>query len=421
MYAARVEHASKRPDWLVGLAEVGEDLLADGPNLVPLDPESLLSAARADTGLGDFGSGDDFREPLAILLDSLDREANLTLLGRILVRAEVLNLLVNRLRITELVGRHPEIEQERIERPLHIVGLSRSGTSILHELLAQDPRMRAPLSWEARFPCPPPTAATWRTDPRIARADRIFRHWNELVPDYAAMHEMGGEVPCECIWLSQHSFRAEEFLGRQQAPAYGAWLADADLGPAFAWHRRMLQMFQWALPTPRWVLKAPSHMLALPALFATYPDACVVQTHRDPLQSMGSTASVLSALAWMRQSRVDVELIKAGFAGEGLAGRLGAMLAARDAGVAPPEQFFDVRFSDLMADPFETIRGVYAHFDIEYTAGAERCMREYLAAKPRAKHGRHEYSFDELGLDLETERARFADYQRRFDIPSEVT
>jgi hypothetical protein len=171
----------------------------------------------------------------------------------------------------------------------------------------------------------------------------------------------------------------------------------------------------------RWVLKAPSHLVAMDALFAEYPDAEIVHTHRDPLQSMASTASILGALSWMRQRTVNMEQIKEYFAGEGLRYRLDAMTQSRESGVAKESQFYDVRFQDLMKDPFETIRGVYAHFGREYTAEADTAMRDYLAAKPKGKHGVHAYSFHDLGLDLEEERARFVAYQERYDVPSEVT
>jgi hypothetical protein len=167
------------------------------------------------------------------------------------------------------------------------------------------------------------------------------------------------------------------------------------------------------------MLKAPSHMAVLETLLAEYPDARVIMTHRDPLKSMGSTASILSALSWMRSEDADIETIKAGFGGEGMAYRLQAAMAARER--VPDEQFFDVRYQDMLSNPFATIAKAYDHFGIEYTPEAERCMRDYLANKPQGKHGAHSYSFDDLEMDLATERARFADYQERFGVPSEVT
>lgn len=411
--------ADHRAEFARLLDQVGHALLNDTPDLVPLERSELLTSASRATGLSDFG-GDDFLEPLDVLLASLDRESNLTLVGRLLVRSDLLNLLQNRLRIADLVKREPAIREQPIERPIFIVGLPRSGTTILHELLALDPRLRAPLTWEARFPCPPATSETWRTDPRIDSADRIFRFWIDLVPEFQTMTEMGGRLPCECIQLTTHSFRSEEFLGRQQTPSYGAWLATADMAPAYAYHRLMLQLFSWSMKTERWMLKAPSHMGAMPALLAEYPDACIVQTHRDPLQSMASTGSLLAAHAWMRASEVDVPLIKLGFAGEGMASRIASVLAVRDRHPNAADQFHDVRFSDLMSRPIETLRSIYEKFSVSFGREQEDRIRAYLAAKPRGKYGRHEYRIEDLGVDVAEERARFRAYQDRFSVESEI-
>jgi hypothetical protein len=410
---------AERPEWLHGLNDVGRELLASSAAIVPMDGEALLAEARRNTGLDDFG-GDEFLEPMRILLDSLEGEARLTLMGRILARSDVLNLLENRLQIEDAFVRQPKIAEGRIDGPIFIVGLPRSGTSILHELLAQDPAHRVPLSWEARFPCPPPETASYDTDPRIERADRIFRFWNELVPAYRTMHEMGGRIPCECIWLTAHSFISEEFVGRQQVPSYAAWLADADLSPAYAYHRRMLQLLQWRHPAERWMLKAPSHMAALDPLLAEYPDARIIMTHRDPLKTMGSTASILSALSWMRSDEADIELIKLGFGGEGMAHRLAQAIAVRDRSDVDEGRFFDVRYADLLENPIESIAGAYAHFGLELRDDVAARMRAYLRAKPQGKHGTHHYAFEDLGLDVVRERARFTDYQQRFGVPSEV-
>jgi hypothetical protein len=417
--ASEREEADPRSDWVQLLDRVGRELMNDTPELVPLGRDDLVSAATRATGLSDFGP-DDFIEPLDILLDSLDRESNLTLLGRILVRSDILNLLQNRLRIAELVRREPRIREQQVEQPIFIVGLPRSGTTILHELLSLDPNLRAPLTWEVRFPCPPPTEADQDTDPRIASAERIFDLWNHLVPDFRTMHEMGAQLPCECIWLTAHSFRCEEFLGRQQTPSYGAWLATADLGPAYSYHRLMLQVFQWGRPTERWVLKAPSHMGAMPFLFGEYPDARIVQTHRDPLQSMASTGSLLAAHAWMRADQLDRELIALGFAGEGMASRLDAVIQARDEDPERSKQFFDVRFQDLMKDPVGVLESVYEHVEMEFVPSHAERIRSYLAAKPRGMHGRHEYRLEDMGIELAQERDRFSRYQERFSVQSEL-
>ncbi|MFP6638934.1 MAG: sulfotransferase, partial [Myxococcota bacterium] len=250
-----------RPAWLLQLNSFGEKLASGPESLIPLDVQSLLDAACNATGLNDFGSSD-FSEPLEVLVHSLETEADLTPMGRMLARGDLSNLLENRLQVVEAHRAHPEIGKQLIEKPVFIVGLPRSGTSILHELLAQDPRLRAPLSWEAHSPWPAPGAEPEGETARIERAESVFTFWNELVPEYRTMHEMGARIPCECIWLTAHSFRSEEFLGRNQVPSYGGWLATADLAPAYAIHRKILELLQWKKPTPRWLLKAPSHMMA---------------------------------------------------------------------------------------------------------------------------------------------------------------
>ena len=419
--------AFARPDWLLRLNAVARDLAPHPDRLVPLSPESLLEAAAANTELDDFGS-DDFREPLAVLCRSLAEESEATLMGQLLARGDLLNLLENRARLVAARAQIPAVAEESVAQPIFIVGLPRSGTSILHELLARDPRLRAPLSWEAHSPCPSPgdlAAGPGVRDPDweracIERADNIFTFWNELVPAYATMHEMGARIPCECIWLTAHSFRSEEFLGRNRVPSYGAWLAGADLGPAYAIHRELLELLQWQRPTERWLLKAPSHMMALPALFAEYPDARIIQTHRDPVQIMGSSVNLLRALCWMRSESADPELIKASFAGEGLAARLFAALDFRDTPGAPAGAFQDVRFADLMADPLAAVARIYQGLELDFTEEVESAMGDYLAHKPRNKFGKHDYAFADLGLNLGEERERFAGYQARFDIASEV-
>jgi hypothetical protein len=340
--------------------------------------------------------------------------------GRALARQDILVALSNRLQMADWFRRHPEIGEQAVARPLFITGLPRSGTSILHELLEQDPAHRVPLSWEVRYCCPPPDEAAHRSDPRIRRAHRDLTLWHALVPAYKTMHEMGGRIPCECGDITMSAFMGDRFMALHQVPSYAAWAATQDMRPTYAFHRRMLQILQWRLPRERWVLKAPAHMNWLPALLAVYPDACIVQTHRDPLQVMGSVASLLSAILWMRSDDVDPAVIAASFGGEALAAQLEGVMRLRDSGALAPARIRDVRYHDLMADPWGTIAGVYEHFGLELAPQARARMERYLANKPKGKHGRHEYAFADLGLDLATERARFARYQERYGVKSEV-
>jgi hypothetical protein len=412
---ALTDFSKKRSDWLPDLNSIGEPFEA----LISLDEGGLLKLAREETGLSDFGP-DDFRTPLSLLMNSLENEANLTFIGRVLARQDVLVFLKNRLQIVDTLKQHPEIERQEIKEPLFILGPARSGTSILHELLTQDPRHRTLRSWEARYPCPPPEEATYETDPRIAQADRDLSLWPKLVPDYRAMHEMGAQIPTECGDITANAFLGDRFPALHQVPSYAAGIAQLDMLPAYQIHKQILQILQFKVKRERWLLKAPAHMNWLSTLFQVYPDARIIQTHRDPLQIMGSSVSLISAILWMRTKAVDPEGVKLAFGPAYYEPQLYNVMRQRDEGEVPAEQFFDVRFQDMMETPFETIRSVYDYFGWDCTQEAESLMRSYLDHKPRGKFGKHFYSFHDLGLDVATERARYREYQARFNVPSEV-
>ena len=413
---ALTDFSKKRALWLRALNSLGRPF----KSLVKLDDEILLAAARRATGLADFGPGD-FRAPLEAFCSSLDAEARLSFAGRLLARREIFVLLCNRLQIEDTLKRNPEIGEQEVREPLFIVGLSRSGTSILHELLAQDRRHRTLLTWEARYPCPPPEQATFTSDARIKRAEFEVRLWPRMVPAYEAMHEMGAELPAECGDIMAAAFIADRLPALHQVPSYAAFAAGLDIRPAYVVHKKYLQILQWHTKGDRWLLKAPANMNWLPTLFDVYPDARVVQTHRDPLQIMGSTVSLISAIVWMRAESLDSELVKLAFGPAYYEPQLYNVMRMRDGGELPAKQFHDVRFQDLMGDPFPTLAGVYETFGWDYTPEAEQRMRTYLANKPRGKFGKHFYSFHDLGLDLPTERARYTAYQERFGVESEVT
>jgi hypothetical protein len=413
MTKASVWQPGPRPAWVRALNAIGESAR------VSLDPEELLAEAMRRTGLSDFG-GDDFRAGYEVFLAALEDEARLHFIGRLLARADVLEWLENRLRIAETIRRNPEIGRERVERPIFITGLPRTGTSILHELLGSVPGARMPLAWEVRHPCPPPEAASFDDDPRIALAEDEVRLWCEIVPEYDSMHELGARVPVECIQLTAHAFRSDELSGRHVVPRYAAWLAQADLGPAYAFHRRMLQLLQWRAPGERWVLKAPSHLGALASLLAVYPDARIVWTHRDPLAVMASVASILFSTAWVRSDAVDADQVLTWFTGETCAALLAAGSAVRDRKDVDPAQFHDVRYADLVADPVGVVAGIHERFELAFDGTAREQVRAAAHARPRARHGTHRYDFRDTGRDAARERARFRDYQERYGVASEV-
>lgn len=406
-----------RPEWVARVNAEGRHMDID--NIVPLDEESLVSCTKRKTGLSDFGENY-WVEPFRVMLKAIATEAELNLVGRLMARSDILMLLENRLLITETRKRNPEIAAERILRPVFITGLARSGTSILFEILSQDPACRVPRSWEALFPCPPPEAATYDIDRRIQKADALLTQWQRVAPEYAAMHEMGGNIPCECGMLFNHTFISDHLAAIHQVPSYYAWIMRANLRPAYRFHRELLQLLQWRNRRQHWLLKAPWHLGNLPLLFEVYPDARIVQTHRDPIKTMSSTTSLLGTILWMRSDRLfDSDAWNDLTVAEDSAARLERVMHQRDAGIIPAPQICDVLYADIIDDPIGVARRVYAYFNMELTDAAVQRMQHYVASKPQGKFGTHRYDLDSTD-DVARERALFRRYQERYGVPSEV-
>ncbi len=399
------------------LNRVGAALRSLGLPLLSLDENALIARATRSTGLHDFG-GDEFREGLRRLLDSLEGEAELSALGRMIARADVTRLLENRLRITDTLRRSPQIEEGEIRRPIFIIGLPRTGTTILHELMALDPDNRVLMSWEAMCPWPPPERATYESDPRIAEVDEHLAGVDKIIPGFKQMHRMGARLPQECVVLTSHDFAAVLFHTTYNVRGYQAWLDTIDMGPVYASHKRQLQYLQWRCPADRWVLKSPAHLWSLDTLLDTYPDARIVQTHRDPLKVIASLTSLVSLLRSMASDSIDPAQIATDWT-ELLADGLGQAMEARERREIPAERIFDMHFSEFIGAEVDMVRRIYHHFGLDLGAEAEARMRDYVSGNPRDKHGAHTYSLAETGLDVEAERRRYAAYQDRFDITLE--
>jgi len=409
------ELRAARPIGLRLLNGAGAALRGLGLPLLDLDPDALIARARRQTGLDDFGD-DAFREPLARLTASLEDEARLTTLGRMIARSDFLRLLTNRLRVTDVRRRHPEIASGRIVRPLFILGLPRTGTSILHELLAQDPENRVPMTWEVMTPVPPPETATFERDPRIDEVERHFAGIDRLLPDFKSMHPMGARLPQECVAITQYELASLVWHTTHRVPSYQAWLDATDHRRLYAAHRRWLQYFQWKAPARHWVLKSPGHLWTLDALLAEYPDACIVQTHRDPLRVIASLVSLICTLRSIATDDIDPHEIGADWTVRLAAGLAHTM---RVRASLPASQVFDVHFEEFMRDEIAMVRRLYAHVGRALSPEAEARMRRFLADNRADKHGRHTYRLALGGLDERTERRRYAEYQQHHQIPSE--
>jgi hypothetical protein len=376
-------------------------------------PRQLIELAKRRTGLADFGGGD-FFEPLSRLLESCRDEANLNAIGRLALRSDVVRTLSNRLRMERDRQQLPEIQKQKIRQPLFIIGLPRSGTTLLHMLLAADPAHRAPLSWEVMFPSPPNNK---NKNERIRRTARSMSALQWLAPTFERVHATGAIVPQECVSLMSPSFLSDQFDTMYNVPSYRAWFFGQDLRPAYEFHRRFLQHLQQRKNGRRWVLKAPTHLFALSSLLSIYPDALFIQTHREPMETIASVSSLITILRRVFSDRVDVKKV-AREAWSYWSDTMTKFIRDRDRFVRP-ERIFDLRYGDIRRDPMNAVQQIYEYFGWPLEDTTEARIRSALARQPRTQNGFHHYRASQFGLE-ETDREKdFGAYCERFRLEPE--
>ncbi len=400
-----------RPVWVERLNEHGEAI--GGPeHLVSLEADSLLEAATRSTGLSEFGEGE-WRTHFDVLVRALEEESKLHLVGRTIVRTELVQALRNRLLLADLWKQQPALLSEPVEAPVFIVGSPRSGTSILHELMACDPATRCPAMWEMQRP-----VEAVRGDDCGPSADRVTRFWHDVQPEYETMHANSGLLPNECLFMTLHEFLSDHWGGNHVVPSYDQHLLATDQRPAYRYHRRFLQTLQSSGGSRRWLLKAPSHLFQLPALFDVYPDARIVRTHRDPLKTLPSAISLMGTIKWIRCREVDMSAA-ATLLPFGYEHIYRQEIEWRRNGDLPDDQFVDVHFDDVVRDPVTTIAEVYRRLGWRLTPEVGERIADYARAKPKGSHGVHRYSPEEMGLDAAAERERFSFYTGHYGVREE--
>ena len=381
--------------------------------------ESLLAEARVRTGsLEDLGPGP-FTEPLALFVESLEKDARLNAVGQYLARERALAHIVNRLRYVNDRKLHAGIARQKIVKPVFIIGLGRTGSTILHDILAQDTANRAPLTWEVTFPSPPPATATFQTDPRIARCEAGFPPLDERREKFKAMHPMGARLSQECVVMMGDAMCTPLFHNQFRVTAYQDWVdREGDWAHVYDFHHKQLQHLQSSHAGDRWVLKTGAHMWGLEHLLRTYPDARVVFTHRDPVKSLTSYASLTALVRSMGSDEVDRFEVAHDW-NPRLKRALEHAIAVRTARNYPDAVFYDMRFSEFILDQFAVVRKIYAAFDLPMSDAAAAKMKWFIADNPQGKHGIHRYSPEEYGISPEVVRREFRPYIERFDLPPE--
>jgi Sulfotransferase family len=380
------------------------------------DPDRLVDAACEEAGSDDF-DGDGWREGLERVTDGLVNDARLSAIGVEIAHLDLMRALKNRLDVVSWRRQNPEIATKPITSPIFIVGQPRTGTTILYDLLAQDPALRAPLTWEVDAPCPVPQPDTYHDDPRIAAAQASIEMSEQIIPGFLAFHPMGALVGQECVRITASEFTSMIFSVQYRLPSYYRWLMyDADHAGAYRFHRIFLQHLQSGVPG-QWLLKSPAHLWQLGALLNEYPDALIVQTHRDPLNVISSIAALTHHLRRMGSDESTIADCATQSYEEIVVG-LERGMALRDNGGVPDGRLIDVQFADFMKDPWTTIGDVYQKLGRELSPAAERRMRDHLSAHP-GDGGRGRYTWADTGLDADEVRERVTAYQERYAVPTE--
>jgi len=376
-----------------------------------LEIDSLIAAARRASGLHEFAD-ESFREALSRLVVSADEEAHLHPLGRMAFRQGLVRNLVNRLRLEDLATRYPEIGTQPVSAPVFILGLQRTGTTMLHRLLTCEPTLRPLLSWEAMNPAPLPGRAEDERATRIRKAEMAERALRYLAPDFFAIHPVEARAPEEDVLLLDLSFVSPTADATMYVPRYSAWTRAIDQRPAYRYFRRFIQLLLWQ-QGGTWLGKTPHHLENLDALLDVFPDARVIHTHRDPTRVVASFCSMMAHGRAIFSERVDPHEVGAALAERAVRAVTRAMAVRDRVGSAA---FHDVAYEDLVADPMGQMQRIYAFLGLELTPTTEASMSAWRTGNPQNKHGVHRYQLEDFGLDRSALRGEFEPYCRRFGI-----
>ncbi len=378
--------------------------------------DELATRACERAGLDDFG-GDSWRAGLHLLVESCESAPGVNPGGREFVYSQFVDALWNRLRVVDYVKHHPEILDEHIERPLVVLGLPRTGTSLASYLLDQDPLRRSLLTWEAGDSVPPSTPDTLRSDPRFLqkKAELDVLAEGLKAANIPLVHWDEADGPTECLFVQNQDFKAYLWEAFMPTPAYADWLLHTDMSSAYAYERMVLQLLQSRAPGT-WSLKMPSHAVHIETLVAAYPDVRIVWAHRDPFKSTASFLRLNYLSRAATGADIDVDVTVANVLRQ-LTEHIDRPLATRRR--IGDDRFFDLHYADLMQDPVAVMRLLYDWAGDDFTVSTERAMLDWLDTHPQDRHGAAPYSLEGSGVTRADLEPIFDEYLSVFDIELE--
>jgi len=379
----------------------------------PLNSRELCAQAQQRTGLDDFGEPS-VEPALSVLVASLEREADLHPLGRLLMKIHLSEILDSRLKMAERCNARTADGADSLP-PIFITGMPRSGSTFLHELLAQDPALRAPRVWEVMSPADADRPDRGWRDLRVWRAAWCLWWFRRLAPKAEAVYPMRARTPHECVAIHSYTLLSEEFVSTCHIPSYQAFLRTADLRPAYDWQKRFLKLLQSKRPATRWILKSPDHVRGLEALFSVFPDALIIQTHRNPLESLQSSIQLTEVLHGLYATPKDREKLAEREAGN-LAWGVDRMIRFRDRHPELANRFVDVSYSELTAEPLAVVQRIFQRFEMPLSGRTVETIQRLARGRSAYKGRKTAHSLAEMGLDLSAHVRLFTEYCRRFGI-----
>ncbi len=399
----------QRTRMLNTINRMGKGLSAIGLDPFRLKTDSIIKKAKKNAGYSQR-IPDNIIIGMNKLVDSINQEARPNPFGKLAVKTLFERTLTQRLLIDQFIKQNPDVVQDDIKEPIFIIGMPRTGTTILHALMHEDPQNRSPLAWECLLPYPAPTPDNFKNNTQLHTVQKEFGQLFKLVPDFKKKHHMEADSPQECLGINAFDFNSFQTAAQLYIPSYMNWFLNAsDQLGTMQFHKRFLQFLQsGGVKGERWLLKSPVHLMRLKEIFEVYPDAKIIMTHRTPTKVVPSAASLVSSVRSLYSDHED-PLRTGKEMSEIWSQYFNLFLEARRK-LDKEEQIIDLKFEDFVGNQLEVVKKIYQRFNWKLSDEAQQNMEMFLARNPKDKYGAHQYTLEDFGLNDSDINEQFKDY-----------